>query len=367
VSYLDPSEYISRIVVEEQCIDLSYTKEIIKRSKLPIDILRDNQPPTVAGIYPKNLSQGKRLLFLCRNKGRFFKPCPGTREYLCCNYYVINIGMNCPMDCVYCILQAYLNNPWLSFFVNLDDMIAEIDGTLKSHKSSFFRIGTGEFTDSLALDSLTGLSEYLVNYMREQPNGILELKTKSVAIDNLKKLNHGNKTVISWSLNSPHIMTGEEIRTAGLEDRLQAARKCATWGYRLGFHFDPIIWHEDWEQGYKNTIKRLFEVVPKEHIVWISMGALRYLPVLKKIATNRFPGSKIFYNEFINGLDGKFRYFRDQRVEMYKVIVDELSKYISEKTCLYFCMESDVIWKEVLGFSPGSKGGLPLMLDNAVV
>ena len=33
------------------------------------------------------------------------------------------------------------------------------------------------------------------------------------------------------------------------------------------------------------------------------MGALRYLPSLKTIGTERFPGSRIFYQEFIEGLE----------------------------------------------------------------
>ncbi|PIE71820.1 MAG: DNA photolyase, partial [Deltaproteobacteria bacterium] len=36
------------------------------------------------------------------------------------------------------------------------------------------------------------------------------------------------------------------------------------------------------------------------------------------------------------------------------------------RTCIYFCMESDEIWQEVMGFVPEEKGGLPLMLDRSV-
>jgi spore photoproduct lyase len=303
---------------------------------------------------------------LCRNRGAFFKPCPGTREYRCCDYQVLNIGMNCPMDCVYCILQAYLNNPWLSFFVNVDDLFAELDQALDSEPQRFFRIGTGEFTDSLALDNLTHLSPRLVNYMSKRGNAVLELKSKSVNIGNLKGLDHRGRTVVAWSLNSPVIMAREEIRTATLEERLQAAKQCAAWGYRLAFHFDPIILHEGWQEGYRQTIARLFASVPAGAIAWISLGALRYLPTLKQIAAERFPASRFFYQEFIDGLDGKRRYFRTQRVAMYRLILDELRKYADARTCIYFCMENDTIWREVFGFAPEEQGGLPAMLDRAV-
>jgi len=364
--YGDPARFVTRLHVAEDCLDLPYTREIIARARLPVTVVDERGAPEIAGEYPYNLSAGKRHLLLCRNRGAFFKPCPGTREYRCCGYQVLNIGMNCPMDCVYCILQAYLNNPWLSFFVNVDELFAELDQALDSEPQRFFRIGTGEFTDSLALDNLTHLSPRLVTYMAKRDNAVLELKSKSVNIGNLKGLDHRGRTVVAWSLNSPPIMAREEIRTASLEERLQAAKQCAEWGYRLAFHFDPIILHEGWQEGYRQTIARLFASVPAGSIAWISMGALRYLPTLKQIAAERFPASRFFYQEFIDGLDGKRRYFRTQRVAMYRLILDELRKYADTRTCIYFCMENDTIWREVFGFIPEEQGGLPAMLDRAV-
>lgn len=366
MSFPDPSRYIKALYVEKQCRDLPYAKEIISRSGLPVIEVKDNDVPVVEGVYPDNLTNGKRHLLLCKNRGKFFKPCPGTKEYQCCSYHVLNIGMNCPMDCVYCILQAYLNNPWLSFFVNIEDLFSEVEAELQAHPDRFYRIGTGEFTDSLALDNMTGLSQHLVNFFKEKENAVLELKTKSDIIDNLLQVEHGGRTVMAWSLNSPQIMKQEEIRTASLDQRLEAARKCTEKGYSLAFHFDPIIYHEGWKKGYRETIAKLFAAVPSEKITWISLGALRYIPQLKSIATDRFPGSRFFYQEFIEGLDGKSRYFRDQRVEMYKVLVDELHKYTADRTCIYFCMESDIIWQEVFGYTPGEKGGLSAMLDESV-
>ena len=364
--YGNPAQYITELHIEKDCLHRPYTQEIIASSGLPVQILHDTVGPHITGRYPDNLTRGKHHLVLGKNRGKFFKPCPGTKEYRCCDYQVLNIGMGCPMDCVYCILQAYLNNPWISFFVNIEDLFTELDQAFTSSADQFFRIGTGEFTDSLALDSLTGLSRYLVHYMSRQKRAVLELKTKSAEIANLKDLDHQGRTVVSWSLNSPAIMTAEEIRTASLDERLQAASKCADWGYRLAFHFDPIIFHEGWQEGYKATIKTLFAKVPAEQIAWISLGALRYLPALKNIATGRFPQSRFFYEEFIDGLDGKSRYFRSRRVGMYKVIADELAKYIAPGTCVYFCMENDAIWQEVFGFCPEERGGLGAMLDRSV-
>ena len=41
---------------------------------------------------------------------------------------------------------------------------------------------------------------------------------------------------------------------------------------------------------------------------------------------------------------------------MYKLIADELARYIAPGTCVYFCMENDAIWQEVFGFCPQEQG-----------
>jgi len=366
-SWRDPSRYVRQIHVEADCVDLPVTRGILQRARLPWSVVTGRQPAVeLADEYPFSLGQGKRHLYLCRNRGQFFKPCPGTKEYLCCGYEVLGIGMNCPTDCVYCILQAYLNTPWITHYVNTDELLAELDQVLDADPGRRHRIGTGEFTDSLALDRLTGLSETLVPYFANKPNAVLELKTKSAVIDNLAALDHRGHTVIAWSLNSPQIMRREELRSATLEERIDAACRCAAWGYKLAFHFDPIIDHPGWEEGYAETIRMLFTRVPAKAIAWISLGALRFLPKLKDIGIGRFPGSKIYFQEFIDGLDGKCRYYRKRRVGLYRYIHDRLRQYADPRTCIYFCMESREIWREVMGFDPEAAGGIAAMLDRTV-
>ncbi len=366
-TWKDPSRYINRLFIEESCLELDYTQDILARAKLPWTVVPERQKPNDLGDdFVENLTIGKQQLYLCNNRGLFFKPCPGTREYQCCEYQVLNTGTNCPIDCVYCILQAYLNAPWLTFHVNIDQLFLELSQTLSANPQQFFRIGTGEFTDSLAIDRVTCLSRPLVEYIGRKNNAILELKTKSAAIDNLQGLSHNGRTVIAWSLNSTQVMARYELRSATLEERLDAAQKCAEWGYRLAFHFDPIIDYPGWQAGYAETIDRLFKKVPASAIAWISLGALRYIPSLKEIAIRRFPGTKIYYQEFITGLDGKTRYFRANRVRLYQHIFALLQEKVSDRTCIYFCMESEEIWQEVMGYTPADRGGLAKMLDYSV-
>ncbi len=215
------------------------------------------------------------------------------------------------------------------------------------------------------LDPWTGLSRQLVSFFAQETNAVLELKTKTNFIENLAGLDHNGRTIVAWSLNAEPVVHSEEPRAASLQERLDAARQCAEWGYRLAFHFDPLIEHENWRKGYGEVIERLFATVASRHVIWVSLGALRFMPELKPMIASRHPGSRILGGEFIRGLDGKMRYFRDIRVELYRFMVERIREF-DPALCVYLCMEGRDIWREAVGFSPDERGGLPAMLDRAV-
>ncbi|OAG27358.1 SPL family radical SAM protein [Thermodesulfatator autotrophicus] len=355
---------IENLYVSEEVKDNPYTQEILNRLKLePIVLPAGEKPPKPLSPWPEVLSWGKRTLFLTAYKGRFFRPCPGTKSYLCCGYQIFHIGQGCSLDCTYCILQAYFNEPWLTFFVNvLSDGLAQLKEGLESRP--FTRIGTGEFTDSMILEPVTHLNPWLVEFFSRENRGVLELKTKTVFIDDLKGLEHNRRTIIAWSLNAPSIVESEEKGAPGLTERLKAAQIVSDWGYPVAFHFDPIIRFSGWQEEYSWVIEELFKLVPAENIVWISLGSLRFMPELKEIAYARFSHTSIFSDEFVIGLDGKRRYFRPIRVELYKHLYREIRKHAKD-VCVYLCMESPEVWQESFGVTPFEFGGLPKMLDRA--
>lgn len=305
---------------------------------------------------------GKRLLFLTRNKGAFLKDCPGTRNYICCGYRILHIGTFCTMDCSYCILQSYFHPPLLQLFVNQDDLRRELSEALSENKT--MRIGTGEFTDSMIWEFWTDLSRFLVPVFAGQNRSVLELKTKTTAIDKLQGLEHNRKTIVAWSLNTPKAIKEQERDTASLAARLRAAEKCQEWGYPLAFHFDPMVIYPGCEKDYENVLEKLFARILPESIAWISLGTFRFPQSLKPVVERRFPESKILYGEFVKGMDGKARYFMPLRIKLYKVMADWMKRNAPD-VLVYFCMEDETVWKKTFGFVPEEKGGLPAMLDGS--
>ena len=315
-------------------------------------------PPTDYG------NHGRNSLVLTRHFGSFIKPCPGTRGYNCCGLGIIHFGLGCTIDCSYCILRGYLDTEALVLFGNLEEGLADLESMLAAPEPPHKRFCTGEFTDSLLLEDLTGLGGRLIDLFSGARDRLLELKTKTVNIRGLLDHDHNGRTAISFSVNAPGVSELEEPRAPSLAKRIEAAEQAVRAGYRVGFHFDPIILHPGWKDGYRDTLDRIFAVVPPERVIWISMGAFRYLPPLKDIVRKRFPRSNIFDPEFILAGDGKMRYLRPVRVEIYRFMLEEIRQR-APQTCVYMCMESSRVWREVYGFDPGTDG-LIRMLDERI-
>ncbi len=290
---------------------------------------------------------GKRHLHLTTQPGTSMKQCPGTNNMLCCHYHIVNMVSNCPFDCEYCYLQTYLNQPLTTFYVNEDVIFDQVRAICARPPVSQLRIGTGELADSLALDHITGFSERLATIMGEYENVRLELKTKSKNVEHLLHLPRKDHVVISFSINPKVVIDTIEHGTARFEERLLAAKTAALAGFSVGFHFDPMIYIEDWKEHYSNAVKAITETVPQDKILWISIGGLRYLPHLKTIAQKRRPESRLFDNENVQASDGKVRYPRATRTEMFKFLNDTV-KQLAPNIYTYLCMETKTVWEKSL-------------------
>ncbi len=298
----------------------------------------------------KDYNKRRANFFVIREKYDFFKKCPCTDNAISCGYKVLNLGLGCVYECVYCYLQGYLNNPGgIVIPSNIEDFFRRFKTTFgKNNSPNLVKIGSGEFTDSLALDEITGFSRPLIDFFKCIPGVYFEFKTKSKNVANILNSKPSKNIVISWSLNPPKIIKDNEFYTAGLEERISSAVACAKAGFKVGFHFDPIIYYQGWEKDYRNLVNYSFDNVSSGSIAWISLGTLRFNPGLKKIIENRFPKNKILDEELLLGFDEKLRYSPYLRIMMYKKMLSWIKKR-APGVHIYLCMEERKIWEETYG------------------
>lgn len=281
-----------------------------------------------------------------KQTGQFIKHCPCTPDVVPCGYYNMNLHTGCPYCCSYCILQTYLESKEPIYFTNFEDMERELAAASQTLK--YLRIGTGELSDSLALDPKTNYSQKILAIFEKFPEILFEFKTKSTHIENI--LNYPKKLkniVMAWSLNPLEVIEREEPLTPDLFSRLKAMEKVQQQGYKIAIHFDPIVFFKGWEAAYLDLIKAIAKIIDPSRIAWWSLGALRFPYSLREYIF-KHRDSRLFEGELIKGHDGKYRYFKPLRLELFHYTKQKINSLISQEVPLYLCMEDREVWQEIL-------------------
>ncbi len=295
----------------------------------------------------KNSYASKEVLILKEFLGRKFQKCPGSNNVICCNYYLLNTCFNCLYDCTYCFLNSYLNSYGIVQFVNLDELSSTVNEFSASHME-LLRVGTGEFTDSLMFDEVTGIAEELINSTAGNKRLFLEFKTKSANVDHLLSIREKGNTVLAWTLNPQYNIDLYEAGTASLDERLAAAKSAQDAGYYTAFHFDPVIKSDNFIMKYFDVIDKMRETLSPEGILWISLGCFRFTPGFKDIIKHKFHEEKMTVEEMFPGVDGKLRYPTQDRILIFRELSSRIKKFFPQ-AFIYLCMEDSYVWNEVFG------------------
>ncbi len=313
----------------------------------------------------EDFNRSKRNLYITEFKGQFFKRCPGTHQKMaCCNYFVLNLGLQCNMNCSYCYLQSFINSPVMTIYSNIDQALKELDLITSNRDSLTYRVGTGEVIDSLSLDPITLYSHELINFFKTRPNLTLEFKTKSKYVDQFLDQEHSGNVIVSWSVNPQLVVSKEEHLTASLEERLTAAKKCIDKKFRVSFHIDPVIWHPNWKISYASLVDKITTEFRPEQIPYISLGALRFQTEQRWMMKERFDlTSLINQAEVFEGTDKKLRYDQNLRNEMFQFIIQRF-KLNSSKWNIFLCMEAPETWLSTYHSMPKKVSGLEDLFES---
>lgn len=349
-----------RIFIHEDSRDSQLARNLVSWASEKIEWVTEKPLLERQGqLSADEFQESKNLLYVTPFRGSFFKRCPGAKKGLaCCNYYVLNLGLQCDMNCSYCYLQSYINTPLMTMYSNLDVALGELKEMAEEFGSSPFRVGTGETIDSLSLDEITLYSRQLIEFFNQYPKWRLEFKTKSAKVDQFLDVPTIGNTIVSWSINPQYIIEKEEHLTASLDERLSAAEKCLHHGYSIAFHIDPMIYFDGWKEEYQKLIDEVSSRFKPTDMPYISLGALRFQPEQKSMMRERF-GMKSLVNraEMHQGADGKMRYDKSLRHEMFQFVIDGF-KQKDPQWKIFLCMETPETWAATFDSAPVRVDGL---------
>ncbi len=159
---------IDKIFIHRDSLDSLVAKRVQKYFPVEkIEIVDEEPASTKGNLSAEAFDASKRNILITPYPGLFFKRCPGATQkkvLTCCNYYVLNLGSQCNMNCSYCYLQSYLNSPLMKIYSNIDQALEELREMAATHSELPYRVGTGEVIDSLSLDEITLYSRRLIEF-----------------------------------------------------------------------------------------------------------------------------------------------------------------------------------------------------------
>ena len=285
-----------------------------------------------------------RKVVLSDEKNKVFGMCPvASEKTVCCNLMTIDAVQGCSLGCSYCSIQTFYTDGKISIDKNLAEKLAKIP--LDPNKR--YHIGSGQSSDSIAIGNREGVLDAQLNFARNNPNIILEFKTKSDNINYLLETDVPNNVFVSWSINPQLFIDNEEHGTASFDQRVSSARALSDKGVLVGFHLHPIVYYEGYESDYTHIIQKVTSMFAPSEIAMVSMGTLTFIkPAIKKLRSTGLT-SKVLQIPMADAV-GKTSYTIEIKKEIFSHVLSQFSSW-HDQVFFYLCMEERSIWESVFG------------------
>ncbi len=286
--------------------------------------------------------------------------CPVASEKTrCCNLKTLDAVMNCGYGCSYCSIQTFYNKGKILFYDNLRDRLKKIIPDPEKR----YHIGTGQSSDSLMWGNRGNLLDDLFEFARENPNIILEFKTKSANINYLLDNEVPQNVICTWTLNTEPVIRNEEHGTASLTDRLDAAEKLYRKNVMVGFHFHPVVRYEGYKKDYSELAAEVIKRFDPEKVCMVSFGTLTFIKSVIKNLRERKLKTRVLQIE-LDEIEGKYSYPLDVKEEMFSFMYEKFRSW-HDKVYFYLCMEEKSLWKKVFGFGYESNDEFEMSMIEA--
>ncbi|MFP4974860.1 spore photoproduct lyase [Paenibacillus sp. CN-4] len=259
--------------------------------------------------------------------------------------YAIPIATGCMGHCHYCYLQTTLGaKPYIRVYVNTGEILDAAKQYIDEKAPDITTFEAACTSDPLGLEHITGSLAELITFMAEQPLGRLRFVTKYQHVDPLLNLQHNGHTRIRFSVNADYVIRNFEPATARFEERIEAAGKVARAGYPLGFIIAPIIWHDGWEKGYAELLRKLSDALPAGTGSGLTFEMIqhRFTKTAKAVIEKRYPKTKLEMDiekrkkKWGRWGQNKYVYPDEQQTALREFITERIFEHFPEAGIDYF-------------------------------
>ncbi len=273
------------------------------------------------------LQKNNPALILAHKHQGFCLPAPDGYSIGGTNNYYFSHMLNCIYDCRYCFLQGMYRSAHQVLFVNYEDFIADIEQTCQQHGDEPVWFFSGYDCDSLAYEPVTHFIDEHLPVFQRIANAYLEIRTKSTQIRQLLQHPANQRVVVAFSFTDEPTHRHSEHQVPSIDKRLDAMNKLAAAGWRLGLRFDPVVYHQHYQQEFAELLERIFQRISAESLHSVSLGSFRLPKQNFKTMHELYPEEKIF-NQAFSHHQGMIGYPEEREQEMMAFCEQTLLQYI---------------------------------------
>ncbi|MDF2961194.1 MAG: radical protein [Paenibacillus sp.] len=259
--------------------------------------------------------------------------------------YAVPIATGCMAHCHYCYLQTTLGaKPYIRIYVNTDDILKAAKQYIEERAPEITRFEAACTSDPVGLEHIGGSLKELIEFMGQEPLGRLRFVTKFHHVEPLLDAKHNKHTRFRFSVNADYVIKNFEPATSSFYERITAAGKVAKAGYPLGFIIAPIIWHEGWENGYRELLEKIKEALPEEASSDLTFELIqhRFTKTAKTVIQQRYPKTKLELDETKRKYkwgrwgQGKYVYPDEQANALREFITEQIFEKFPKANIDYF-------------------------------
>ncbi|GAA1457040.1 spore photoproduct lyase [Williamsia maris] len=348
----------ARVLITRSAAEYPHTAEIIRRCEAAgvsdIDVMSGDRLTGLRGESERQTyALAKKTLAVVVAPASALKPqpIPPSADWR------IDLAKGCPAHCQYCYLAGSLSGPPITrVYANIDDVLDGIGthagrGTITSgtaergHEGTTFELSC--YTDPLGIEHVTGsLGEAIARVgAGTYGDGVsLRFTTKFDDVTDLLTIDHGRRTRVRLSVNADDIANRFEGGTARMPARIEALRRLAFAGYRVGLTIAPIMPIPGWRDQYGRLLADVADAlrdVPDLDLT-VEIITHRFTPSSKDVLLSWYPATKLEMDEDSrtakrNKFGGvKYVYPRETISAMRTWFVDELESVLPQAQLLYW-------------------------------
>ena len=149
---------------------------------------------------------------------------------------------------------------------------------------------------------------------------------------------------MTWSLNPPEVASQYESNVPTVDERIEAMSKASQAGYPVRGVLMPVIPVEGWEKAYTRFVKNLLDRVPLQRL---TIGGVCSYKNARALMEQKLGSTNTISKEMSRAQetpDGRMRYSKKLRFEMYKCILDTVG-HRQPHLDTALCLEEHDAWQ----------------------